>query len=349
MERILVLEDGTWFRGEAAGSDHFRIGSLIFNTAMTGYQEIITDNANAGSMVVMTYPLIGAYGINRDDSESLKPVLAGLIVREISDTPSNFRSAETLESYMKRMDIPGIKHVDTRAIVRHLRTHGTMRATFCSRETEIEGTIAAIKAYVPAEHPVKTVSARSIYTIPGRGRKVLMIDYGVSLSMLRHCAEREYDLIVAPYDIKAETVLDYHPEGILLSGGPGNPAFLFSQIEAIRKLIGTLPVYGYGLGCELLGLACGADLEALPHGHHGPNQAVVDVRADRVLITRQNHQYALKAKSLEAAGLNLTFRSLNDGSVEGIEHSEYGCAGIEFDPDEQFFTAFEKAMDKEGH
>ncbi len=344
MERFLVLEDGSYYRGEALGSENFRIGELIFNTSMTGYQEIITDSANAGSLVVMTYPLIGAYGINREDNESLKPALFGLIARAAADHPSNFRSEETLENYMKRMDIPGIQGIDTRSLVRKLRMNGTQRAGFCASEEEIPALLEQIRNCVPEEHPVRNVSTRSIYPVPGRGHKVVLIDLGVKLSTLRICAERDYDLIVVPYDTSAEAILAYHPEGILLSTGPGNPLELPEVVTEVRKLMARKVVYGCGLGAELIGLACGAETMRLPHGHHGPNQAVVDLVTDRVIITKQSHHYALKPESLADHGVILTHRSLNDQSAEGFAHSTYACRGIEYEPDAEFFDSFETAM-----
>ncbi|MBR2991573.1 MAG: carbamoyl phosphate synthase small subunit [Solobacterium sp.] len=344
MERILVLEDGSFYKGEALGADRFRIGELIFNTSMTGYQEILTDSANAGKMIVMTYPLIGAYGINREDNESLKPSLFGLIVRTAADKPSNFRCEETLEAYLTRMGIPAIQGVDTRAIVRRLREKGTMRASFCNTEKEIPALLKKIRTYVPEEHPVRTVSTRSTYQVPGRKHKVVVMDFGVKQSTLRACADRGYDLIVVPYDTDAKTILEYHPEGILLSTGPGNPAGLSSAAETVKELMTQTVVYGCGFGCELIGLACGASLVRLPHGHHGPNQAVVDCSTGRVLITHQNHDYALDGESLKDTGLRLTHRSLNDESAEGICHTEYRVRGIEYDADEAFFNDFESAM-----
>ncbi len=347
MKRILVLEDGSFYQGEALGSDRYRIGELIFNTAMTGYQEILTDSSNAGRLIVMTYPLIGAYGINREDNESLHPSLSGLIVRKAADKPSNFRSEETLEHYLNRMDIPAIQDVDTRAIVRKLRRDGTMRASFCNSEEEIPALLEKIRGWHPEEHPVRTVSTRSIYPIPGRSHKVVLVDFGVKLSILRECAERDYDLIVVPYDTDAETILGYHPEGVLLSGGPGDPAALTGQIEMLKKLIPETAVTGYGLGCELLGLACGAEVIRLKHGHHGPNQAVVDLSDGTVLITRQNHDYALDPAGFEKAGLTMTHRSLNDGSAEGFRSLDRPCGGVEYEPDSRFFDLFENAMSGE--
>lgn len=344
MERILVLEDGSFYRGEALGSDHFRIGSLIFNTSMTGYQEIITDSVHCGQIVVMTYPLIGAYGINREDNESLKPSLFGLVVRTAADKPSNFRCEETLESYMKRMDIPGIQGVDTRAIVRRLRDKGTMRAGFCASEEEVPALLEKIRAYVPEEHPVRSVSTRSIYPIPGRSHKVVLVDYGVRLSVLRECAERDYDLIIVPYNTSAETILEYHPEGVLLSGGPGSPMELKEETETVRQLMGKIPVFAYGLGAEVLALACGCCLNTLKHGHHGPNQAVVDLADGSVKITHQNHEFAPDPESAEKAGMKITHRSLNDESAEGFCVPDQNCLGIEFEPDSRFFDDFESAM-----
>ncbi len=295
----------------------------------------------------MTYPLIGAYGINREDNESLNPSLFGLVVKAAADKPSNFRSEETLENYMKRMGIPGIQGIDTRALVRKLRDNGTMKAGFCNAEEEVPELLEKIRNFVPAEHPVSSVSTRTRYPIPGRSHKVVLIDNGVRLSVLRECAERDYDLIVVPYDTDAETIMEFHPEGVLVSGGPGDPAGLENSIGTIRRLIGKTAVYGAGLGCELIALACGAETYALKHGHHGMNQAVVDLSSGNVMITSQNHDFAVSAESLEKAGLQMTYRSLNDSSVEGFRHLTRPCCGIEYEPDSSFFDDFERAMSRE--
>ena len=350
MKRILVLEDGSYYEGQSCGSNNYRVGKLIFNTAMTGYQEVISDLAYEGEIVVMTYPLIGAYGINYDDQESLKPSLFGLVVKDISKTPSNFRKEVTIDEYLKRINVPGIYDIDTRSLVKKIRDNGPLKATFCDKLEEVEETIKQLKlAQVDYEN---TVSTKNIYPIPGRDKRVIIIDFGAKLSLLRLCAEKDYDIIVVPYDTDLKTILSYHPEGILLTNGPGNPENYKEQISVIKELMKSTSVYGIGLGCELIALACGAKVLPLPYGHHGNNLAVTSLIEDKVVITSQNHNYQIDIKSLKKANLNMIYQSLNDGSCEGISHKKYKVCGIEFDPNTSdlnnpFFASFDKAMGKE--
>ncbi|MGM9941585.1 MAG: glutamine-hydrolyzing carbamoyl-phosphate synthase small subunit [Bulleidia sp.] len=356
MKRYLVLEDGSYYEGCGFGSDHFMIGELVFNTSMTGYQEILTDNSYCGQIVMMTYPLIGNYGINRDDNESVKPCVFGFVVKDCCETPSNFRAEETLDEYLKNVDIPGIYGVDTRAITRKIRSIGTLKATFCSSEDEIESTVEKLKAADFLHDQVARVSTKSVYPIPGRGKKVVVMDFGIKLSILRELAKRDCDLIVVPYNTDARSILSHHPDGVFLSNGPGDPADLTDVIENVRQLIGKVPMFGICLGHQLISLACGARTYKLKFGHRGGNHPVVNLSTGKVEITSQNHGFAVDIESLKDTDLEMSFRALNDGSCEGVRHTKAPCFAVQYHPEANagpqdsnyLFDEFMKLMEEEG-
>ena len=223
MERLLILEDGSIYKGTAFGSDNFQIGELVFNTSMTGYQEILTDNSYCGQIVLMTYPLIGNYGVNRDDNESIIPAVFGFVVKDYCDEPNNWRSQETLDAYLKRVDIPGLYGVDTRAITRKIREKGTMRATLAAPDANIEEIIQTLKEADFLHDQVKRVSSSKIFPIPNRGKKVVLMDFGAKMGIVRELSKRGCDLIVVPYNTPADVIMGFHPDGVVLSNGPGNP------------------------------------------------------------------------------------------------------------------------------
>ena len=332
MERLLVLEDGSVYRGHAFGSDEFRIGELVFNTSMTGYQEILTDNAYCGQIVLMTYPLIGNYGINRDDYESIDPAVFGFVVKDYCEQPSNWRSQETLDNFLKREHIPGIYGVDTRAITRKLRDKGSMKAMLCNADADIDQIVESLKNEELMKHPVAQVSTKKIFPMPNRGKKVVVVDFGVTMSTLRDLSKCGLDLIVVGHDASVETIMSFHPDGVCLSSGPGNPNQLQNQVEIVRELMKQTVVFGIGLGYELIALASGATVSKMGFGHHGSNIPVTEVATNKVKITRQNHGYTVDQDSLEAACLEMTYQALNDKSCEGIVHKEYPAFGIQFYP-----------------
>lgn len=356
MKRYLVLEDGSYYEGYGFGSDHFKVGELVFNTSMTGYQEILTDNSYCGQIVMMTYPLIGNYGINRDDNESVKPYVFGFVVKDCCNTPSNFRTEETLDEYLKNVDIPGIYGVDTRAITRKIRSIGTLKATFCNCKEEIENTVAMLKAADFLHDQVARVSTKSVYPIPGRGKKVVVMDFGIKLSILRELAKRDCDLIVVPYNTDARSILAHHPDGVFLSNGPGDPADLTEVIENVRELIGNVPMFGICLGHQLISLACGAKTYKLKFGHRGGNHPVVNLSTGKVEITSQNHGFAVDIESLEDTDLEMSFQALNDGSCEGVRHTKAPCFAVQYHPEANagpqdsnyLFDEFMKLMEEEG-
>ena len=356
MERLLILEDGSVYRGQAFGSDELRTGELVFNTSMTGYQEILTDNSYCGQIVMMTYPLIGNYGINRDDYESIEPAVFGFVVRDLCEAPSNWRSQETLDSFLKSHSIPGIYGVDTRAITRKLRNSGTMRAMLAKPDTDIEQAVAQLQKMPWLHDQVARVSSGKIFPIPNRGHKVVLMDFGAKLGIVRELSRRGCDLIVVPWDTDAQTILSYHPDGVMLSNGPGDPEDVPQAIETIRQLMGKTVIFGICLGHQLISLASGAKTYKLKFGHRGGNHPVVDLETGKVDITSQNHGFAVDIDSLADTDLELTHRALNDGSCEGVRHKNLPVFSVQFHPEASagpgdtayLFDKFVAMMDKEG-
>ena len=333
MKRYLVLEDGTYYEGEGFGDDSYRIGELVFNTSMTGYQEILTDNSYCGQIVMMTYPLIGNYGINKDDNESVEPAVFGFVVRDYCESPSNFRCKENLDVYLKRVKIPGIYGLDTRAITRKIRSLGTLKASFCNTAEEIPALIEQLKQADFLHDQVARVSTKNVYPIPGRGKKVVVMDFGVKLNILRELSNRGCDLIVVPYDTTAEEIMNFHPDGVMLTNGPGDPSDLTGVIETVKKLIPQLPVFGICLGCQLIALASDAKTYKLKFGHRGANHPVRNLTTGRVEITSQNHGFAVDIDSLNNTRLEMTHQALNDGSCEGVRHLDYPCFAVQYHPE----------------
>ena len=333
MKRILVLEDGSWYEGEAFGANTYKTGELVFNTSMTGYQEILTDPSYYGQIVMLTYPLIGNYGINRDDYESMKPSCFGLVIKDLCTVPSNFRSCADLDSYLLENGIPGISNVDTRAITKAIREKGTMKACFCDSREEIEPLLKKLQSTDFLHDQVSCVSTKSTYPVPGRGKLVVVMDFGVKLSILRELSKRDCDVIVVPYNTSAKQILSYHPDGVLLSNGPGDPSDLPDVIEQIKILIDHTVVFGICLGCQLISLACGAKTYRLRFGHRGANHPVKDLLTGKVEITSQNHGFAVMKESLENTGLVMSHQALNDGSCEGVRHTAKPCFAVQYHPE----------------
>lgn len=356
MERLLILEDGSVYRGQGFGSDDLKTGELVFNTSMTGYQEILTDNSYCGQIVMMTYPLIGNYGINRDDYESIEPAVFGFVTRDLCQSPNNWRSQETLDDFLKAHNIPGIYDVDTRAITRKLRNKGTMRAMMATPDTDIEAAVKQLQETDYLHDQVARVSSSKIFPIPNRGHKVVLMDFGAKLGIVRELSRRGCDLIVVPWDTDAQTILSYHPDGVMLSNGPGDPEDVPQAIETIRQLMGKTVIFGICLGHQLISLACGAKTYKLKFGHRGANHPVVDLETGKVDITSQNHGFAVDIDSLADTELELTHKALNDGSCEGVRHKELPVFSVQFHPEASagpedtayLFDKFVAMMDKEG-
>ena len=333
MERLLILEDGTVFEGKAFGADASVFGEIVFTTSMTGYQETITDQSFNGQIITFTYPMVGNYGVNRDDYESISPTCKGVVVKEHARVASNWRNQMTLDSFLKQKGIPGISGIDTRALTRKIREVGTMKASIVDAGDSFEHAFDQLKATVLATNQVQQVSTNKPYPSPGTGRKVIVIDFGLKHSILRELSKRNCNLTVLPYNTDAETILALSPDGVMLTNGPGDPKDLPEIIEVVREIAGKIPTFGICLGHQLLSLAFGADTYKIKFGHRGFNQPVKNVPTGRVHITSQNHGYAVDEESLKGLPLEVTHRAVNDGTVEGIRHTQLPIFSVQYHPE----------------
>ncbi|MCA0969344.1 carbamoyl phosphate synthase small subunit [Halobacillus litoralis] len=329
----LVLEDGTVFIGEGFGSDRETIGEVVFNTGMTGYQEVISDPSYCGQIVTFTYPLVGNYGINRDDFETVNPAVLGVIVREHCEFPSNFRNEETLHSFLEAKNIPGISGIDTRKLTKIIREHGTMKAMVASTERSVEEVLKMIQEAELPRDQVKQVSTVKPYVVPGRGHRIVLMDFGMKHGILREFTKRNCHVTVVPYHTSAEEIERLRPDGVMLSNGPGDPKDVPEAIETIKQLMGKLPIFGICLGHQLIALASGADTAKMKFGHRGSNQPVKDFHTGRTYMTSQNHGYAVDRNSLNETELELTQVSLNDESVEGLKHVSHPVFSVQYHPE----------------
>ncbi len=328
---VLVLEDGTVFYGESFGAQIQAHGEVVFNTGMTGYQEVLTDPSYCGQIVTMTYPLIGNYGINESDQESIKPQVRGFIVREHCSMPSNWKSKGSLEEYLKYHGIPALHGLDTRAITRKIRIYGTMMGLIAP-EIPDKVAIQALRE-MRCNHAVGQVTTKVSYTLKGGGARLAVLDFGIKGNILKALQHRDLNLTVYPADTDANTILAANPQGIILSNGPGDPKENTSAIETIRVLMDKMPVFGICLGHQLMALAADADTEKLKYGHRGCNHPVADLTQDRVYITSQNHGYTIIEKSLNANAMEVTHRNANDGTIEGIRYIDRPVFSVQFHPE----------------
>ncbi|WP_156290407.1 carbamoyl phosphate synthase small subunit [Oceanobacillus salinisoli] len=332
-KRQLILEDGTVFIGTSFGSERTQSGEVVFNTGMTGYQEVITDPSYCGQMVTMTYPLVGNYGINRDDFETITPFINGFIVKEVSTSPSNFRNEESLDHFLKAHDIPGISGIDTRKLTKIIRKYGTMKAMIADMDQSAEDIAAKLKHTSFPTDQVSRTSTVKPYVVPGRGMRVVMVDFGAKHGILRELTKRDCHITVVPYNYSAENILRLKPDGIMLTNGPGDPKDVPEAIKMIKQVIGNIPIFGICLGHQLLALANGADTEKLKFGHRGANHPVKDIHTNKTYLTSQNHSYAVSEASLKGTGLELTQVALNDSTVEGIRHTLYPAFSVQYHPE----------------
>lgn len=330
-KRQLILEDGTIFTGIAFGSEKRSQGEVIFYTGMTGYQEVLTDPNYNGHIVTLTYPLVGVYGINRDDFETITPYVRGVVAKEIINSPSNFRSEESLDTFLKRNDIPGIAGIDTRMLTRLLRKKGTLRGviTEAGEQVDIESLFAEWKE----GNLVNEASISRPYIVPGRGARITVVDLGMKQSILHELTERQCNVTVVPFDYNAEDILRFKPDGVVFSNGPGDPRATSEAMETLQQLLGKIPVFGIGLGHQLLALASGAKIAKLPVGNYGTNYAVKDLRTDQTWGTTQSRHYYVDESSIAQTDLEIIFRSLNDNTVEGLQHKKHPAFSVQFNPE----------------
>ena len=348
----LALANGMVFTGQAFGADGEVHGEVVFNTSMTGYQEILTDPSYNGQIVTMTYPLIGNYGINTEDVESRGLFLKGFIVRELCEFPSNFRSTESLDAYLKRNNIVGLQGIDTRSLVRQIRTQGAMKgilstvdlddASLLRKVEQAPGLVGRdlVQEVMPTENCDWKMSlselGRPADFISGvertDGPHVVAIDYGMKWNIPRYLRDVGCRVTIVPGTATADEILALNPDGVFLSNGPGDPEPLTYAIEAIRGLLGKKPIFGICLGLQLLGLAFGGTTYKLRFGHRGANQPVLDRRTGKVEITSQNHGFAVDAATLPD-DVEVTHINLNDQTIEGIRHKVYPAFGVQYHPE----------------
>ena len=371
MHAILALEDGTWFECSSFTGSGETGGEVIFNTGMTGYQEILTDPSYRGQMVCMTYPLMGNYGINLDDVESDRVQAAALICRECCKRPSNWRSTQSLPKYLQEHGVMGIENLDTRALTRHLRLNGAMRGIISTRETDPEQLIARARNIPSMEgsNLVKEVAPEKPYVWrdgrpctldmdagdqawSGKGPKVVVYDFGIKWNILRLLTDQGLDMIIVPPSFTAEQVNALHPDGIFLSNGPGDPAVLTDTVSTTARLCETYPVAGICLGHQILGLALGGKSYKLKFGHHGCNHPVKDLTTGKIEISSQNHGFCVDIEGLSC--LETTHVNLNDKTLEGFRHKEKPIMAVQYHPESApgphdsryFFARFKEMITK---
>jgi carbamoyl-phosphate synthase small subunit len=353
----LALADGTVFTGEGFGASGEVFGEVVFNTSLTGYQEILTDPSYTGQIVTMTYPLIGNYGINPEDIESGGLSLRGFVVKELCREPSNFRSRMSLDEYLREHNVIGLEGIDTRLLVRRIRTEGAMTGVLSTLDLDDASLVAKarsspslvgrdlIREVIPASErewseplhpylldPITPGLYRPANRNPSAEKHIVAVDYGMKWNIPRHLRDMGCRVTVVPGNATAEQILEHHPDGLFLSNGPGDPEPLEYAIGTIRELLGQIPIFGICLGHQLLGLALGAQTYKLKFGHRGANQPVLNLRTRQVEITSQNHGFAVDAETLPA-GAEVTHVNLNDQTVEGIEQAELGAFSVQYHPE----------------
>jgi carbamoyl-phosphate synthase small subunit len=344
MKALIALEDGRVFEGRNFGAEGEKEGEIVFNTSMTGYQEIMTDPSYKGQIVTMTYPLIGNYGINDEDVESKGPKVEGFIAREFSRITSNYRATGDLLGYFTKHNILAIEEIDTRALTKHLRVRGAMKGIISTKDLDPESLVRKARQWqgIVGIDLVKEVTCSESYEYEdgsekkedgSRKPRVVVMDFGVKMNILRRLKSVGCDVIVVPAWEKAETILAHKPDGVLLSNGPGDPEGVPYAITEIRKLFGKLPIFGICLGQQLLGLAYGGKTYKLKFGHRGANQPIQEVATGKVSITSENHGFAVDVESIKEHPVRVTHINLNDKTIEGIEHTELPIFSVQYHPE----------------
>ncbi len=356
MKAILALADGTVFEGQQFGATGETVGEVVFNTSMTGYQEVLTDPSYKGQIVTMTYPLIGNYGCNEADIESIGPQVEGFVVREYSSYHSNWRSKWSLDTYLADNGIIGIQNIDTRALTRRLRVHGVMNGYLATEDSDVDLDIGKLvdkaqswhglvgwdlvqrvtcpNPYAWNGHPSNSSDflPRDSNTSENRKFRVVAMDFGIKFNILRQLTEHGCEVQVVPANTTADEILAAEPDGVFLSNGPGDPMPLDYAIKTVQELFGKKPIFGICLGHQLMGLALGGKTYKLKFGHRGANQPVKDLETDQVEITSQNHGFCVDIDSLPNT-VDITHINLNDNTLEGIQHREYPAFSVQYHPE----------------
>ena len=353
MQAVLALEDGRLFRGKAFGSVTERVGEVVFNTSLSGYQEIFTDPSYAGQIVVLTNPQIGNYGTSPSDAESARPYIEGLVVREFSPVSSNWRSTEVADEYLERSSVPVISEIDTRAVVRHLRAHGVMRGVISTAVGDTDALVAKARALAPmsgtdlasqvstrqsykwnAEEP-RNETGDALLPVASSNDKTMHVvayDFGIKQNILRMLARENCDVTVVPATTSAADVLAMHPDGVFFSNGPGDPEPLGYAVENIQALQGKTPMFGICLGHQLFGLALGGKTYKLKFGHHGGNHPIKNLETGKVEITAQNHNFNVDPQSLPD-DVAVTHVNLNDDTLAGLKHKTDPMFSVQYHPE----------------
>ncbi|MFC5651651.1 glutamine-hydrolyzing carbamoyl-phosphate synthase small subunit [Paenibacillus solisilvae] len=333
MQARLLLEDGTLFKGLSFGAEGQSAGEVVFNTGITGYQEVLSDPSYCGQIVTMTYPLIGNYGITRDDFESISPFIHGFVVRRHEPVPSNWRAEYTLDRLLKEYGILGISDIDTRMLTRILRHHGTMKGIITTGSERIEELQERLSVSPLMRDQVARTSTKSVFSSPGNRERIVLVDYGAKSGILRELTKRGCDVVVVPHHTTADEVRRLKPDGIQLSNGPGDPKDVPHAVTMIKELLGEYPIFGICLGHQLFALACGADTSKLKFGHRGGNHPVKELETNRCYITSQNHGYTVLEESVKGTKLAVTHINNNDRTIEGLKHTEYPAFSVQYHPE----------------
>lgn len=333
MQARLLLEDGTLFTGLSFGAEAQMMGEVVFNTGMTGYQEVLSDPSYCGQIVTMTYPLIGNYGITRDDFESIRPYIHGFVTRSHEEIPSNWRAQYSLGQLLKEHGIPGISDIDTRMLTRKLRHFGTMKGLITTGNERIEELAERLNISQLMTDQVARTSTPNIFSSPGQGARIVLVDFGSKSGILRELTKRGCDVVVVPHDTTAEEIRHLAPDGIQLSNGPGDPKDVPYAVKMISELLGEYPIFGICLGHQLFALACGADSERLKFGHRGGNHPVKELSTNRCYITSQNHGYTVIEDSIANTGLSVTHINNNDRTIEGLKHNTFPAFSVQYHPE----------------
>jgi carbamoyl-phosphate synthase small subunit len=351
LKAILLLEDGTIFRGISFGAEGEAIGEVVFNTSMTGYQEILTDPSYYGQIVTMTYPQIGNYGVNEEDVESSKVHVSGFVVREYFDDYSNFRARASISSYLKKNSVAGISEIDTRMLTKRIRLSGAMKGIISTETDDTNNLGNKLKNHpdMAGSDLVKYVTCKSSYIYKGdvgnnKGKnsgagpayKIAVLDFGIKFNILRCLDGAGFKLHVMPAATDVKKILEFNPDGVFLSNGPGDPAAVGYAIETISEMLGRIPIFGICLGHQLMAIALGAKTYKLKFGHHGGNQPVKNLENGRVEITTQNHGFSVDSdslKSINKSSFKITHRNLNDGTIEGIKYPEIFAYSVQHHPE----------------
>ncbi|MDD5947746.1 MAG: glutamine-hydrolyzing carbamoyl-phosphate synthase small subunit [Oscillospiraceae bacterium] len=334
-DRKLILEDGTEMMGYSFGAQCDTVCEIVFNTSMVGYQEILSDPSYTYQAVVMTYPLIGNYGMAEDDYETVTPTIGAMIVGEINDAPSNFRSTFTLSSVMQRYGIPGISGVDTRKLARHIRNYGMCKVLICNADTSLEKGLAKLQKIEIPKDAVSKVTAKGIFTkeVPDAQFHVVAIDCGMKENIVRNLNQRGCSVTVVPYDTSADAIVRLQPDGIFLSNGPGDPTDVPMLIHTVEQLHGKYPMFGICLGHQIISLSYGAKCYKLKFGHRGGNHPVKNLANGKIEITSQNHSYAVESESIQNTPLTVTHINLLDHTVEGVENQKDHVFSVQYHPE----------------